>query len=259
MNDKEAIDAYVDGGLGMASAAISLIHPTLSIAALAVQPVLSNQLKKFLYHLAGINQITQRECSRLEQGIDGMTETLQENMSNSKLRTDSLLRPNSNGFCDADDIFEDLINSIKQDSENKKAKFCGNFIGNIPYSTDLNYSNLMQYSKVISQLTYTELCLLNNFYKNYKDKSVDFGKAEIYVKRTEDPDASELLVEITHMRNIGLLNSHPPYNQGEIIGKVSLSFYGERLFTLMRLNLLDRKDTNRTLGEVWRVTKYLSL
>jgi hypothetical protein len=31
MNDKEAIDAYVDGGLGMASAAISLIHPTLSI------------------------------------------------------------------------------------------------------------------------------------------------------------------------------------------------------------------------------------
>ena len=26
MNDKEAIDAYVDGGLGMASAAISLIN-----------------------------------------------------------------------------------------------------------------------------------------------------------------------------------------------------------------------------------------
>ena len=37
MDDKEAIDAYVDGGLGISSAAISIIHPTLSIAALAVQ------------------------------------------------------------------------------------------------------------------------------------------------------------------------------------------------------------------------------
>ena len=35
MDDKEAIDAYVDGGLGISSAAISIIHPTLSIAALA--------------------------------------------------------------------------------------------------------------------------------------------------------------------------------------------------------------------------------
>ena len=222
---------------------------------MAVQPALSIQLKKFCYHLAGINQITQRECSRLEEGIDGMTETLQDNMRSSKLRSDDLLRQNSDGFCDADDIFEDLINSIKRDSEKKKAKFCGNFIGNIPYSSDQNYSNLMQYSKVISQLTYTELCLLNNFYKNYKDKSVDFGKAEKYVKRTEDPNANELLAEIIHMQNLGLLRNHAPYNLGEIIGKVSLSFYGERLYTLMRLNLLDIKDTNKTLGELWKVTK----
>lgn len=257
MEDKEAIDAYVDGGLGIVTATISLIKPTLSIAALAVQPALSIQLKKFLYHLAGINQITQREFSRLEQGIDGMTETLQENMRNGELRTDYLLQQNSDGYCDADDIFEDLINNIKQDSEKDKARFCGNFIGNIPYSTDLDYSNLMQYSKVISQITYRELCLLHNFYKNYKDKSVDFGKAEKYVKRTEDLTANELLSEILHMLHLGLLNTHPPYNLGEIIGKVSLSFYGERLYKLMRLNLLDTKDTNMTLGILWKFTKHL--
>ena len=226
---------------------------------MAIQPTVSIHLKKFLYKLAGENQITQRECSRLENGINGLTDTLQENAKNEKLRTDDLLERKQDGFCDADDIFEDLINSIKRDSESKKAKFYGNFIGNIPYSSDLNYSNLMQYSKVISQLTYTELCLLHNFYKNYKDKSVDFGKAEIYVKRTEAPNACELLTEIIHMRNLGLLKNHPPYNLGETIGKVSLSFYGERLHELMRLHLLDTKDTNRTLGELWKITKYLSL
>lgn len=258
MNDKETINVAVDGLMGIATATISLLRPTLSIPAMAIQPALALHLKKFLHKLVEQEKITPRECSRMEKGIDGMVDTIQEYSQSTNIRTDDILQPDADGFSKADDLFESMINHIKQDSESRKAWFYGNFVGSIPFSSDLSYSNLTQYAKIISQLTYTELCLLNNFCRNYKDKSVDFGKAELYVKQTEDPNASELLSEIIHMRNLCLLNSHPPYNQGEIIGKVSLSFSGERLYKLMRLNLLNSKDTNKTLGDLWRITKYLS-
>lgn len=258
MNDKEAIDSYIDGGFGVISTAITIANPAMGILAVALQPALTIKLKKWLHKLVDEGKMPQRECLRLEKGIDGMAETLKENSQTEQLRTDSLLQQKADRYCDADDIFEEMINCIKRDSESKKAKFCGNFIGNIPYSSDLSYSNLMQYSKIISQLSYAELCLLNNFYRNYKNKTIDFGKAELYIKRTEDPKANEILSEINHMRNLGILSSHPPYNPGEIIGKVSLSFYGERLYKLMRLHLLDSKDTCETLGGIQRITKYLS-
>lgn len=255
MDDKKTLAFYTDGFLGMVTSTISFINPALGIAAMAVSPAVSMVIKEWLFKLVDNGSITQREFSRLNEGLEGIIDTLKDKSSTQTIRKDSLLKTNENGFCDADDIFESMLNQIKIDSEKKKAYFYGNFVGSIPYASDLNYSNLMQYCHIIGKLSFSEICLLHNFYKYHRDKSVDFGKAELQVKRGEDPDASEILADILHLLNLGLLIKRAPYNSGELIGKVSLSFSGIRLYSLMRLHLLDIKDTNKTLRVLWSMTK----
>ena len=91
MNDKEAIDSYIDGGFGVISTAITIANPAMGILAVALQPALTIKLKKWLHKLVDEGKMPQRECLRLEKGIDGMAETLKENSQTEQLRTDSLL------------------------------------------------------------------------------------------------------------------------------------------------------------------------
>lgn len=246
MDDKTIIGAAIDGSLGLLTSTISFLSPSLGIAAVAAAPTLSEKLKEWLNKWVDEGKITPRECSRMTDGINGMSDTLLESGKHGKIRHDSLFETNSEGFCDGDDIFEQMINHIKQDSERKKAYFCGNFIGSIPYADDLNYSNLMQYSRTISQLSYSELCLICIFYIHYKNCGASFSKAEKQVANYGDPARSQLLAEVLHLRNLGVLLNFPPYNVGDNIGSVGITNYGIRLYELMRLNILDNNDITKT-------------
>lgn len=242
MDDKKTIGAAIDGSLGLLTSTISFLSPSLGIAAVAAAPTLSEKLKEWLNKWLDEGKITPRECSRMTDGINGMSDTLLESQKIGNIRHDSLFETNSEGFCDGDDIFEQMINHIKQDSDRKKAYFCGNFIGSIPYADDLNYSNLMQYSRTICQLSYSELCIISNFYSHYRNTGASFSKAEKQVDNFDDPEKSFLLGEVLHLRNLGILNSLPPYNLDDNIGNVRISYYGIRLYELMRLNILDNND-----------------
>lgn len=79
----------------------------------------------------------------------------------------------------------------------------------------------------------------------------------MHIKRREDPEISELLSELLHLRNLGIIEGRPPYNMGENIGNVRLSFYGIRLYELMRLELLDSKDVFNTMGLLMKIEKYM--
>lgn len=257
MNDKEDIEIAVDGFFGLITSSISIYNPALGIAAISLAPALSARIKKWLNGLVEKQVITPREFSRMDEGIDGMMDTLHENLKNNQPRTDSLFQKKKSGFCDADDIFEAMLNHIKNETEKRKAKFCGNFIGNIPYAKDLKYTGLMQYSRIICQLSYTELCIIHNFHNKYNQSGINCARAELHIKRREDPEISELLSELLHLRNLGIIEGRPPYNMGENIGNVRLSFYGIRLYELMRLELLDSKDVLNTMGLLMKIEKYM--
>lgn len=257
MDDNKVIDTAVDCFFGLATSTISVLRPSLGIVAMATSPILAERVKEWLRQWVNEGKMTSREYSRLADGIDSMAETLQHNCEASNIRTDDLVKSKSDGFCNADDVFEMMLNQIKQDSEKKKAHFSGNFIGNILYAKDLDYSELMQYGRVIGQISYSEMCLIRNFHSNYKDKTVSFTNAEIYIKQHEDPAKSKVLSEVLHLRNLGLLNNMPPFNLGENVGNVRLSFYGIRLYELLRLDLLDINDVNKSLGILWEMTRYM--
>lgn len=244
MDDEKTIEVATDCVFGLMTSTISIMSPALGIVAIASSPILSENIKSWLKRFVKQGKITEREFSRLSDGLDGMSDTLNFYKEKDSLRTDSLLNTNKDGFCDADDIFESMINHINQDSEKKKASFCGNFIGSLPYTKDLSYSNLMQYSRIISQLSYSELCLINIFCSKLKNKNVCFLRAEQYVKQHENPIAAEILIDILHMRGMGLIQNVPPYNLGANVDNVVLSLSGERLYNLMRLNLLDSIDVD---------------
>ncbi|MBO4893109.1 MAG: hypothetical protein J5502_10940 [Prevotella sp.] len=246
MDDDKTIGIAVDGAFGLVTSTISFLSPSLGIAAVAIAPAVTEKIKDWLKRLVKEEKITSRECSRMTDGINGITETILS-FKDKAARNDELLKCNDDGFCDADDVFELMINHIKQDSEKKKAYYCGNFIGSIPYATDLRYSHLMQYARTISQLSYSELCLIRIFYTSFKDRGINFSKAEQHLKKNEDIGASELLADILHMRNLGLLHNVVPHNLGDNVGTVMISFSGKRLYKLMRLNLLDDDDVNNSM------------
>jgi hypothetical protein len=254
MDDNKAIDTAVDGFFGLATSTISFLRPSLGIVAIAMSPVLAEKAKEWLKSWVNQGKITSREYNRLSDGLDGMSETLKLKKISDSIRDDELFLSHADGFCDADDIFEMMLNQIKQDSEKKKAHFSGNFIGNIPFVKDLGYSELMQYSRVIGQISYSEMCLIQIFYSHYKNKSVSFTHAETLVKQNEDPSVDKVLSEVLHLRNLGLLHNVPPYSLGENIGRVMLSFYGKRLYELLRLDLLDNDDVNKSLEVLRKIT-----
>lgn len=255
MNDNKTIDTAVDSFLGIATSTISVLRPSLGIVAMAVSPILAVKVKEWLKNLVNQGCVTPREFDRLSEGLDSMTETMQLNKDNEEIRKDDITDPHTDGFCDADDIFELMLNQIKQDSEKKKAHFSGNFIGNILFAKDLDYSELMQYGRLIGQLSYSEMCLINIFHSYYKDKKISFSNAESYVKHIDDPEVGKILSEVLHLRNLGLLHNMPPYTLGENIGNVMLSFYGVRLYELLRLNLLDINDVNKSHEAILKIIK----
>lgn len=245
MDDNKTIEIATDGFFGLITTTVSILNPSLGIAAMAITPTLSEALKGWLKNLIADNKITRREYNRLAMGFDGMVDTLNYYHVNETPRTDDLLNKNDDGFCEADEIFEKMINQIKQDTDRKKAYFCGNFIGSLPYAKDLVYSNLMQYCRIISQLSYSELCLLEILNSKLNNKNVSFYDAEQYIKQHEDLVAIEILSDVLHLRNIGLIHNVPPYNLGANIDNIILSFSGKHLCKLMRLNLLDFNDIEK--------------
>ena len=254
MDDNKTLETAVDSFFGLATSTISVLNPSLGIVAIAVSPVLAVKLKEWLKTLVNQGSVTPREFNRLSDGLASMAETLQLNKDNGIIREDDLININDDGFCDADDVFELMLNQIKQDSEKKKAHFSGNFIGNILYANDLDYSELMQYARLVGQISYSEMCLIHIFHSYYKTKAISFSNAEVYVKNNEDTAAEKLLSEVLHLRNIGLVHNIPPYNLGENIGNVKLSYYGIRFYKMLRLDLLDSYDINQSLGVLQKMT-----
>lgn len=244
MEDKDIIDAYVDGGLSIMTASISLVNPAFGMIAIGAQPMLAKKIKQGFANMIG-KGITKREYARLDKALDGMTDSIESNIKEEQPLNSSLLQKNEDGFTDADDLFEEMLKQIKNESENKKAYFCGVFIGNIPYSGNLSYTNLMQYEKIISQLSYSHLCLLWALLTSKEKGDNDCGNADSYVLSNPSPDILEVYSELLHLKSLGLLRSVPPYTLGTDLGRVKISDFGVNLCNLMRLHLLDEKDVSK--------------
>lgn len=254
MEDQDVIDAYVDGGLSIMTASISLVNPAFGMIAIGAQPMLAKKIKQGFANMIG-KGITKREYVRLDKALDGMTDSIESNIKEKQPLNSNVLQINEDGFTDADDLFEEMLKQIKNESESKKAYFCGIFIGNIPYSDNLSCSNLMQYEKIISQLSYSHLCLLRAFSNPKISNGNNCGGADNYVRTNPTPDILEVYSELLLLKSLGLLRGVPPYSLGTQLGKVEISDFGTNLCKLMRLHLLDENDVSRvnSLIEKFRV------
>jgi hypothetical protein len=249
MNEMKDVEAYVDGGLNIMSASLSLVDPAYGMIAMALQPAISIKLKDWFRGM--INKgLTKREFDRLDKAIDGMASTIEENQKENRRTNQVLLSPDTEGFSSADDIFEVVLKQIKNDSDRRKTFFTGCFLGNVSFANQLSYSNLMQYERIISQLTYSHLCVLYVL-SEFKSGSLGNKKcngADIYARSHSDPDTSEVYSELLFLKTLGLVRSIPPYNLGAQVGSVEISDLGIRLCELMRLNLLEKEDVNKSLS-----------
>lgn len=256
MDDIDVIEAYVDGGLGIMSASLSLVNPAFGMIAIGAQPMLAKSIKNCLKKMVG-NGITNREYARLDKALDGMSDSIEENLKEKLTLNSNVLQKNGDGFTDADDLFEEMLKQIKNESESKKSYFCGIFIGNIPYSGNLSCSNLMQYEKIISQLSYSQLCLLRALSISKETGVNNCGGADNYVRTNPSPDILEVYSELLFLKSLGLLRKIPPYSLNSELGRVEISEFGINLCKLMRLHLLDEADVSKvySLIEQFHVDK----
>ena len=249
MNDEDVIGGYIDGGLNIMSASLSLVNPAFGMIAIGAQPLLAKKLKQFLSSMVN-KSITKREFTRLDKAIDGMTTSIEANLNDKMPLNNLVMQQKEDGFTDADDLFEEMLRQIKNETESKKSYFCGIFIGNIPYSGNLSSSNLLQYEKIISQLSYSHLCLLKVL-DNLKGSGQNrCGRADSYVLSNPIPDVLEVYSELMQLKTFGLVKCVPPFNLGAQLGNIEISDFGVNLCKLMRLNLLEKEDVSKTLSIV---------
>lgn len=184
--------------------------------------------------------ITKRELERLGISYKAAIDKINENVKNGiELRTDNLFVRSDNSYSEADDILEAILKDSMNDTEKKKAEFYGYFFGNLAFCPEINYSNAIILQKIISQLSYSHLCLIK--YIHVKD-SLNANAWKNKINQTENIRSMEIYHILKDIVGFDLTMQVPPITLGEEIGTIRLSCLGEAIYKLMDLNKVNGKE-----------------
>ncbi len=131
-------------------------------------PLLENLGLRF-YGILG-----QREERRVLTLLDSASLQIRRNQASElPLRADGFLALESPDHSAAEEICEAVIRKAQVEYEEKKIRFQGVLLGNLPFRSDIDRAEANLLVRLAFQLSYRQLCLLALFY-NLKDHNVRF-------------------------------------------------------------------------------------
>lgn len=227
---------------GLASTGLILAAngtPEATMFAATVQPLLKGAFDTIIpdfFHKG----ITKRELGRIGVSYKAAIDKINENVNSGiELRTDNFFVRADNSYSEADDILEAILKDSMNDVEKKKAEFYGYFFGNLAFCPEINYSNAIILQNIISQLSYSHLCLIKYIHdhnvvntKNWKqnfDQTTDIKGMEVY----------HILKDLVHF---DLTMRVKPIELWEEIGSITLNCFGKALYKLMDLDKVNGKE-----------------
>lgn len=145
----------------------------------------------------------------------------------------------------ADEILEGTLISAKSEYEEKKLKYYGNLVGNIPFNPgiDRHYANYLL--RLAERLSYRQICIITLF-----NRKSDYIFNSIEQKTSNSPDMSKIILfqEIAELKISGLMGSTNNYMiGGGPAGNVTpstiiLTHTGNILHTMLNLEEIEKTE-----------------
>ena len=136
-------------------------------------------------------------------------------------------------------IFLFLGHTFKEaiaDCEAKKSKFYGNFVGNLPFAPQIDYSYSFTIQRIIRNLSYKELCIIRYFKDNGILKLQNFDS---FKNNGLNVEKNELSFYFKDLLSLGVIHKAPPLNMQYELDNMKLSPLGDNICKLLNLQEID--------------------
>ena len=225
---------------------LDIIYNTLASVSTAAIPMLFNGSPESVMFAAALPPVLIRAFEAIGQDFINLTSSKREeqrlaisylsswnmikhNIDNKQdFRSDDLLNEGSN----FEDILEATFKEAIADCEAKKSKFYGNFIGNLPFAPQIDYSYSFTIQRIIRNLSYKELCIIRYFKDNGVLKLQNFDS---FKNNGLNVEKNELSFYFKDLLSLGVIHKAPPMNMQYELDNMKLSPLGNDICTLLNL------------------------
>lgn len=215
--------------------------PESVMFAAGVQPILKEAFDSIIPDIFHKN-LTKREIERLGISYKAAVEQINENVQHGiSLRGDDLFIRSDSKYSKADDIIEAVLKNTINDTERKKAEFYGYFFGNLAFCPEIDYSNALHYQRIISQLSYTHLCLIRYLHLNNNIAASGWKEK---INRNNNLKWMEIYHALKELVSLDLTITIGGISLGEEINTVKLNIAGQAVNKIMGLHKISNDDFN---------------
>ena len=195
--------------------------------------------------------LTQKEMKILGISYAYAINTIKENRDKGlALRTDNLFIEGVDENSKVEDILESTFKNAINDYEDEKSKFYGYFIGNLPFASEIGYSYSFTIQRIIRNLSYKELCIIQYFNNKRILKLQNFDSLKNNGKNVEK---NELAFYFKDLLSLGVIHKAPPMGVQYELDNMKLSPLGNNICTLLNLQEIDKTEIE-SIGTL--ITKY---
>jgi len=135
------------------------------IVAAAVVPLLTNTLKELTN--SAVLFVDRKGKARTEKALKHCLELIkQKSERGEEIRTDDIFNPNLEGCSDFEEMFENIIRSVEQDTQVKKTLIYSNLMANLLFEERVDMDEIFFLIKVLKQISYLQLKIVKLLVEN---------------------------------------------------------------------------------------------
>ena len=239
MRNKEA---FIDSGLNLLSATISVANPNAGIVLSALSPIIERGVKSIIP-----KSLSEREDVRVEAVFMQVVQKIGDKLKQGKVpRADEIYYANEIEIPNAQEVFEGVLLKAREEHQAKKLSFYSNFCANLCFDETIDMDHAHYLLGLIERLTYRQLVILAYLSDG---KSVDTSRWDpsFKVSRTSELykyyDFYSEYVDLYNVRLVTQAGKLPGFALG--MSETKISDMGLSITRLLELHEIPESDCNK--------------
>jgi hypothetical protein len=169
---------------------------------------------------------------------------IEENIAaGQQLRQDDFFQKQPNDRSPAEEIAEGVLLVAQREHEEKKLRYYGKLLGNIPFMTKVGRDLANFIIKTSESLSYRQLCLISLLVR--KKEIIAFKPGSYFTLNQEDATLTSLLIDIYNLSQQGILASDFSDPPATIFTSYDVPIMGKLIFDLMKLKDIDKAELEK--------------
>ncbi|KPM63594.1 hypothetical protein HB4184_12425 [Pseudomonas putida] len=243
------------GGAAAGGAIGSLTGPEGTVLGAALGAAVSETCVAVLTDLA--NRFLSPKEEQRVAGVAALTiDGIRERQLFESVRNDDFFDEGATAGSAAEEIFEGVLLSAKQEHEQLKLPLLAKFYANLVFESSIKRSEANYLLSIAESLTYTQLCLLGLCSEMQKRDYKLRERGWLFGEKVT-PETESLAVQAEYLSQRQLFYKHPPskldqkFKDSEVLPRYrSLSTVGQRLANLMELHNIE-SEALKAVADTW--------